>query len=111
MCVGEPTTDWDGVLWVEDVGSWRVIDDDGFFEIASDLRKVLLVVRIMKSTYSEQTYLDIVSLMVVATFTEKSVMNDTMNVQLIEERVTVLENVSYASTSTAVRNIPSILKQ
>ena len=59
------------------------------------MRKVLLVVRIMKSTYSEQIYLDIVSLMVVAAFTEQSVMNYTMNVQLIKEWVTVLENVSY----------------
>lgn len=36
--VREPAADRDGVLWVEDVGSGRVVDDDGILEITTDLR-------------------------------------------------------------------------
>lgn len=35
-------------------------------------------------------YLDIISLVVVATFTEKSVVHNTVDIKLIEERVAVL---------------------
>ena len=37
MGVGEPTTDGDGMLWVEDVGRRRIIDYDGVFEFTTDL--------------------------------------------------------------------------
>lgn len=43
MRVGEPAADGDGVLGVEDVGCGRVVDDDCFSEIATDLREVLRV--------------------------------------------------------------------
>jgi hypothetical protein len=35
--IREPAADWDGMLRVEDVRSWRVVDDDGFFQVAADL--------------------------------------------------------------------------
>ena len=38
MGIGEPAADGDCVLGVEDVGGWRVVDDDGFSEVAADLR-------------------------------------------------------------------------
>jgi hypothetical protein len=41
MGVGEPAADWDGVLGVENVRSWRVVDDDCVLQIAADLGEVL----------------------------------------------------------------------
>jgi len=41
-----------------------------------------------------ESYFDIVSLVIVTAFTEKSMMNDTMDIQLIEKRITVLEGKS-----------------
>ena len=41
MCVREPAADGDGVLGMENVRGGRVVDDDGVFEVASNLRKVL----------------------------------------------------------------------
>lgn len=41
MGVGEPAADGDGVLRVEDVRRGRVVDDDGFAEVAADLGEVL----------------------------------------------------------------------
>ena len=54
MRIGEPATDGNGVLRMEDVRRWRVIDDDGFLKVAPDLRQIL----------------DVISLMVVTTFSE-----------------------------------------
>jgi hypothetical protein len=54
MCVGEPAADWDSMLRVKDIRGWRVIDDDGLFEIATDLRKVLLEVRIVMSEIANE---------------------------------------------------------
>lgn len=41
-----------------------------------------------------KAYLDVVSLMVVATFAEESVVDDTMDIELIKERIAVLELLS-----------------
>ena len=41
MSVGEPAADGYGMLGMENVGGWRVINDDGILEIATHLRKVL----------------------------------------------------------------------
>lgn len=41
MGVGEPAADGDGVLGVEDVRGGRVVDDDGFTEVAADLGEIL----------------------------------------------------------------------
>jgi hypothetical protein len=37
VCVREPAADGNGVLRVEDVRRGRVVDDDGVFEVATDL--------------------------------------------------------------------------
>lgn len=42
VCVREPAADGDRVLRVEDVGSWRIVDDDGFPEITANLREILI---------------------------------------------------------------------
>lgn len=42
VCVREPAADGNRVLRVEDVGSWRIVDDDGFTEVTANLREVLL---------------------------------------------------------------------
>ena len=78
MGIGEPTADGHGVLRVEDVGCGRVVDDDGVFEIAADLGQVL----------------DVVSLVIVAAFTEKPMVNNIVDVKLIEKRIAVLFNPS-----------------
>jgi hypothetical protein len=64
VSIGEPTTDRNGVLGMENVGCWRVVDDDSFAKISSDLGKIL----------------DVVSLVIIATFTEQTVMYDVMDV-------------------------------
>lgn len=64
MSIGEPTADRNGVLGVEDVGCWRIIDDDGFSKISSHLRKIF----------------DVVSLVIITTFAEETVMYDMMNI-------------------------------
>ena len=74
MCVGEPAADGNGVLRVEDVGGRGVVDDDGVFELAADLGEIF----------------DIVALVVVAAFAEEAVVHDVVDIQLVEERVTIL---------------------
>jgi hypothetical protein len=64
MRIREPTTDRYGVLRVEDVGCWRIVDDDGFSEISSNLGKVF----------------NVISLVVVTTFTEEAVVNDVVDI-------------------------------
>ena len=72
--VREPTTDWHGVLGVENVGCRRVVDDYCVFEVAPNLGQILYIV----------------PLVVVATLAEQSVVDNLVDVQLIEERVTIL---------------------
>ena len=74
MSVGEPTADRNSMLGVEDIGCWGVVDDDCILKITAQLRQIL----------------NVVSLMVVATFTEKTVVDNVVDVQLIEQRITVL---------------------
>jgi hypothetical protein len=64
MSIGEPTADRYGVLGVEDIGCWGVVDDDGFSKISSDLGKVF----------------DVVSLVIVTAFTEETVVNNVMDI-------------------------------
>lgn len=42
VCVREPAADGNRMLRVEDVGSRRIVDDDGFPEITANLREVLI---------------------------------------------------------------------
>ena len=41
MGVGEPATDGDCMLWMEDVGCGRIIDDDSLSQVTAHLGKVL----------------------------------------------------------------------
>ena len=41
MCVREPAADRYSMLWVENIGGRRVVDDDRFTKVPSDLREVL----------------------------------------------------------------------
>jgi hypothetical protein len=52
------------MLGMKDVGSWRIVDDDGFSEISPNLGKIF----------------DIVSLVVITTFTEEAVVNHVMDI-------------------------------
>ena len=79
MRIRKPAADGHGVLGVEDVGGGRVVDDDGFAEITANLRKVLPHVRVgltgpegpmTRKGNIERAYLDVISLMVVATLSE-----------------------------------------
>lgn len=55
------------MLRVEYVRGRRIVDDDGVFQITSDLGQIL----------------DVVALVVVAAFAEQSVVDDIVNVKLI----------------------------
>lgn len=74
MRVGEPTANGYGVLRVEYVGRRRVVDDDGVLEVTPDLGEIL----------------DVVAAVVVAALSEQSVVDDTMDVELVEKGVSVL---------------------
>lgn len=63
---------------MEDVGSRGVVDDDGILEISSNLGEIL----------------DVVSLMVVTTLAEETVVDHLVNVELVKERVAILERAS-----------------
>ena len=63
------------MLRVEDVRGRRVVDDDGVLQVSADLGEIL----------------DVVSLVVVAAFSEQPVVDDLVDVELVQERITVLE--------------------
>jgi hypothetical protein len=52
------------MLGVENVRSWRIIDDDGFLQISANLGQIF----------------DVVSLVIVTTFPEKSVVYNVMDI-------------------------------
>jgi hypothetical protein len=62
--IRKPTADWNSMLWMENVRCWRVVDDDSLPEVPADLRQIF----------------DVVSLVVVATLTEKAVMYNMMDI-------------------------------
>lgn len=64
MSVRKPTTDRYSMLGVENVRSWRIIDDDGFLQISANLGQIF----------------DVVSLVIVTTFPEKSVVYNVMDI-------------------------------
>lgn len=79
MSIRKPTANRDSVLGVEYVGSGRIVDDDRVLQVPSYLRQILHVI----------------ALMIVAAVAEKSVVHHVVDVELIQERVTVLQqNVS-----------------
>jgi hypothetical protein len=62
------------VLRVENVRGRRVVDDDRVLQVAANLRQVL----------------DVVTLVVVAAFSEQPVVDNLVDVELVEERVAIL---------------------
>lgn len=74
--VVEPARDGDGVVGVEDVRGWAVVDDDGLPDRPPELGEVLYVV----------------ALVVVARLAEEAVLDDFVDVELVEHRVRVLEH-------------------
>lgn len=94
MGIRKPAADRNGMLRMEDVRGWRIVDDDGLLEIAANLGEVLFRLERGIDTALDQTCLDVVALVVVAALSEEAVMDGTVNVQLIEKRVAVLEDLS-----------------
>lgn len=91
--VREPAADGDGMLRMEDVRRGRVVNDDGVLEVAANLREILKQVlasdvRKIVTSFSD---LYVVALVVVATLAEKTVVNNAVNVELVEKRITVLQ--------------------
>lgn len=76
--VGEPATNGDRVLGMENVRRRRVVDDDGVFQVSSHLRKIL----------------DVVSMVIVAALAEQPVVYDLVDIQLIQKRVAILRQVA-----------------
>jgi hypothetical protein len=74
VSIGEPTADWDGVLWVENIRRRRVIDNDSILQVASKLREIL----------------DVVAVVVEATLAEQAVVDNIVDIELIQKRITVL---------------------
>lgn len=62
------------MLWVENIGGGRVVDDNGVFQVSPNFRKVL----------------DIVAAVVMAALPEKTVVHDAVNVELIQQWVAIL---------------------
>jgi len=62
------------VLGVENVGSRRVVDDDGVLEVVTNLGQIF----------------HIVALVVIAALTEKAMVDNLVDVQLIEKRIAIL---------------------
>ena len=62
--VAEPAANRYSMLWVEDVACRRIINDDGFSQIASNLAEIL----------------DVVALVIVTAFSEQAVMHNMVNV-------------------------------
>ena len=94
MCIREPAADRHCVLWVEDVRCWRIVNDDGFFQVAPNLREILYRLDAMYRADLGATYLDIVALMIVATLAEEPMMHDMVDIKLIEKWITVLRGIS-----------------
>jgi hypothetical protein len=73
------------VLRVENVRGWRVVDDDSVFEVSANLRQVLHEsAPVTGCTCDALAYLHVVALVVVATFAEKPVVHNTMDIELVE---------------------------
>lgn len=46
MGVGEPAANRNGMLRMEYVGGWGIVDDDGLLQITADLREVLFLLEL-----------------------------------------------------------------
>lgn len=72
-------------MGMEDIRCGRVVDDNGFLQISTDLRQVLCEIISEGATtiVNCSSYLNIISLMVVAALPEQSMVDDMMDVKLI----------------------------
>jgi hypothetical protein len=52
------------------------------------------------------TYLDVVSLVIITAFSEQTVMNNSMNVQLVQQRITILVQCERSKQFADRRDIP-----
>lgn len=75
MSIRKPAADGHSVLGVKDIGGGRVVDDDRILQVASYLRQIFHVV----------------TLMIVATLPEKSVVHHPVYIELVQERIAVLQ--------------------
>ena len=74
MSIGKPTADRDSMLGVEDIRCWRVVDNDCFSQITTDLRQVF----------------HIIPLVVIATLAEQTMVYHVVDIELVEKRISVL---------------------
>lgn len=70
MRIRKPTADWHSVLGMKDVGRRRIVDNNRILELPSNLREVF----------------DIIALVVVAAFSEETMVYNVVDIKLIEER-------------------------
>lgn len=91
MSIRKPAADWDGVLRVENVRRRRVVDNDGVLEVSTDLGKILHPISVASHRWLRvKAYLDIVALVIVTALSEKAVVNNSVDVEDIKQRITVL---------------------
>ena len=85
MGVREPTANGYRMLRMKYIRRRGIINNDRFSKITTNLRKVLQksVQRIRPITSKKQTNFDIISLVIVTTISEESMVDDMMDVQLI----------------------------
>jgi hypothetical protein len=76
------------VVWVKDVRCGRVIDDDAVFHLSAQLRQVLDVSNCISSL--RRTYLDVIALVVVTTFSEQTMSNNTASVEHVKYGIGIL---------------------
>jgi hypothetical protein len=105
--VVEPRRDGHGVVDVENIRSWRVVDDDALRHWPAELREILrsekgsgsalrLGATVLRQAVGSRmpiecsTHLHIVALVVVAALAEQTVLNDSVDVELVEDGVGVL---------------------
>jgi hypothetical protein len=74
VSIREPTANGYSMLRVEYVRCRRIIDDDGFSKITANLGEIL----------------DVVPLVIITAFSEKAVVYNVVNIQLIQKGVTIL---------------------
>jgi hypothetical protein len=87
MGIIEPRRDGDGVIRVEDVGSWRIVKYYGISYRTAELREILTTGKESTGARVRQVNLcndlDIVSSMVITTFPEQPMSNHFVNIQFI----------------------------
>lgn len=74
MSIRKPTADGHSMLWVENIRSRRVVNNDGVFQVTPDLGKIL----------------DVIAAMIVTALPEKTVVYNTVDVELIQQWIAVL---------------------